>query len=110
MAKGDAMNALPRRRILSGALAVAVFAELTSREAPAQADLFGGDVAVLLAILTQSISQATSLINLVLQTANQVKMMTTLLHQVASGSSPPSSPSSTPPATRSTISPGACVR
>jgi hypothetical protein len=88
MAQGDAMNALPRRRILSGAIAVAVFAELTSREAPAQADIFGGDVAVLLAILTQSISQAISLTNLVLQTANQVRMMTTLLHQVASGSFP----------------------
>jgi P-type conjugative transfer protein TrbJ len=82
------MNTLPRRRVLSGALAAAVFAGLTSREAPAQADLFGGDVAVLLAILTQSISQALSLTNLVLQTANQVRMMTTLLHQVASGSFP----------------------
>jgi hypothetical protein len=82
------MTPIPRRRILSGALAVAVFAELTSREAPAQADIFGGDVAVLLAILTQSISQAISLTNLVLQTANQVRMMTTLLHQVASGSFP----------------------
>ena len=82
------MNPLPRRRILSGALAVAVFAELTAREAPAQADLFGGDVAVLLAILTQSISQAISLTNLVLQTANQVRMMTTMLRQAASGSFP----------------------
>jgi P-type conjugative transfer protein TrbJ len=82
------MNPLPRRRILSGALAVAVFAELSSREAPAQADLFGGDVAVLLAILTQSISQAISLTNLVLQTANQVRMMTTMLRQAASGSFP----------------------
>jgi P-type conjugative transfer protein TrbJ len=82
------MNPLPRRRILSGALAVAVFAELTAREAPAQADLFGGDVAVLLAILTQSISQAMSLTNLVLQTANQVRMMTTMLRQAASGSFP----------------------
>jgi P-type conjugative transfer protein TrbJ len=82
------MNTLPRRRILSGALAAAVFAELTSRATPAEADLFGGDVAVLLAILTQSISQALSLTNLVLQTANQVRMMTTLLRQAASGSFP----------------------
>jgi P-type conjugative transfer protein TrbJ len=82
------VNALPRRRILSGALAIAVFAEITSRESPAQADIFGGDVAVLLAILTQSISQAISLTNLVLQTANQVRMMTTLLRQASSGSFP----------------------
>ena len=82
------MNALTRRRVLSGAVASAVLAELTSRASPAQADLFGGDVAVLLAILTQSISQATSLVNLVLQTANQVRMMTTLLRQAASGSFP----------------------
>ena len=82
------MNELPRRQILSGALACAAFAELTSRATPAQADIFGGDVAVLLAILTQSISQALSLINLVTQTAYQVKMMTTLLRQAASGSFP----------------------
>jgi hypothetical protein len=82
------MKALTRRRILSGALASAVLAELMSRGAPAEADLFGGDVAVLLAILTQSISQATSLLNLVLQTANQVRMMTTLLRQAGSGSFP----------------------
>jgi len=82
------MNALTRRRVLSGAVASAVLAELSARATPAQADLFGGDVAVLLAILTQSISQATSLVNLVLQTANQVRMMTTLLRQAASGSFP----------------------
>ena len=82
------MNALTRRRILSGALASAVFAELATRAAPAEADLFGGDVAVLAAILTQSISSATSLLNLVLQTANQVRMMTTLLKQVSKGSFP----------------------
>ena len=82
------MNALTRRRILSGALACAALAELTTLAAPAQADLFGGDVAVLLAILTQSISTASSLVNLVLQTVNQVRMMTTLLEQVSKGSFP----------------------
>ena len=51
------MNALTRRRILSGALACArLRGAHRSRAAPAQADLFGGDVAVLAAILTQSIS------------------------------------------------------
>jgi hypothetical protein len=82
------MNALTRRKILSGALACGVFAELATRTAPAEADIFGGDVAVLLAILTQSISQALSLISLVTQTTYQVQMMTTLLRQAASGSFP----------------------
>jgi hypothetical protein len=82
------MSALTRRGILSGALAAAAFAELTTRATPAAGDLFGADVSVLLAILTQSISQAASLTNLVLQTANQVRMMTTLLRQAAHGSFP----------------------
>ena len=82
------MNTLPRRKILSGALACGVFAEILARGAPAQADLFGGDIAVLLAILTQSISTALSLINLVTQTAYQVRMMTTMLEQVSKGSFP----------------------
>ena len=82
------MIALTRRRILSGALASAAFAGLSSRASPAEADIFGGDVGVLLAILTQSIAQAISLINLVTQTTYQVQMMTTLLRQAASGSFP----------------------
>jgi hypothetical protein len=82
------MNALTRRKILSGALAWGVFAELLTRTAPAEADLFGGDVAVLLAILTQSISTVSSLVNLVLQTTYQVRMMTTMLEQVSKGSFP----------------------
>jgi P-type conjugative transfer protein TrbJ len=82
------MSALTRRRILSGALAGAVFAELATRAPPAEADLLGGDVGVLVAILTQSISQALSLINLVTQTTYQVQMMMTLLKKAASGSFP----------------------
>jgi hypothetical protein len=82
------MSALTRRRILSGALASAAFAGLSSHATPAEADIFGGDVGVLLAILTQSISQALSLISLVTQTTYQVQMMTTLLRQAASGSFP----------------------
>jgi hypothetical protein len=82
------VSALTRRRVLSGALASAAFAGLSSRASPAGADIFGGDVAVLVAILTQSISQALSLINLVTQTTYQVQMMTTLLRQAASGSFP----------------------
>jgi P-type conjugative transfer protein TrbJ len=88
MAQEDPMTALTRRKILSGALACGVFAELLARTAPAEADLFGGDVAVLLAILTQSISTASSLISLVLQTTYQVRMMTTMLEQVSKGSFP----------------------
>jgi P-type conjugative transfer protein TrbJ len=88
MAQEGPVNTLPRRKILSGALACGVFAEILVRATPAQADLFGGDVAVLLAILTQSISTALSLINLVTQTAYQVRMMTTMLEQVSKGSFP----------------------
>ncbi|MGH7439045.1 MAG: hypothetical protein ACRENE_25430, partial [Polyangiaceae bacterium] len=82
------MNPLPRRKLLSGALACCLVAEIATRETPAQADIWGGDVAVLVAILTQSISSALSLINLVTQTAYQVKMMTTMLEQVSKGSFP----------------------
>jgi P-type conjugative transfer protein TrbJ len=55
---------------------------------PAHADLFGGDLPLLAAILTQAIAQASSLANMVLQLANQIRMMTTLLQQVGSGSFP----------------------
>ena len=82
------MTALGRRRILSGLFAAAVALEVSARTETAKADIFGGDVAVLAAILTQSISQAISLINLVTQTVNQVRMMTTMLQQVSKGSFP----------------------
>ena len=82
------MNSVSRRRMISGALACGVFAELLGHSVPAEADLFGADVGVLVAILTQSISTASSLVNLVLQTANQVRMMTMMLEQVSKGSFP----------------------
>ena len=88
MAQEGPVNTLPRRKILSGALACSVLADICARATPAQADLFGADIPVLVAILTQSISTATSLVNLVLQTANQVRMMTTMLEQVSKGSFP----------------------
>jgi type IV secretion system protein TrbJ len=81
------MSPISRRRMLSGALASAAFAELVLGAAPAQAQ-FGADIPVLIAILTQSISTASSAVNLVLQTANQVRMMTTMLQQVSKGSFP----------------------
>jgi P-type conjugative transfer protein TrbJ len=82
------VSALGRRRVLSGVLACSVAALVATRTDPAEADLFGGDIAVLVAILTQSISSALSLTSLVLQTINEVKMMTTLLEQVGKGSFP----------------------
>ena len=88
IAQEGPMKALTRRKMLSAALACGVFAELEARTVPAEADLFGGDIAVLVAILTQSISSALSLTSLVLQTVNQVRMMTTMLQQVSQGSFP----------------------
>jgi P-type conjugative transfer protein TrbJ len=89
MAKeGGAMKGIHRRRLLAGAIGCGAIAALGTFAPPAQADLFGGDVAVLTAILTQSISQAISLTNMVMQITSELKMMTTMLHQVASGSFP----------------------
>jgi P-type conjugative transfer protein TrbJ len=82
------MNALGRRRLVSGAVGCGALAALGALTPPAQADLFGGDLALLTGILTQSISQAGSLASMVIQIANELRMMTTLLHQVASGSFP----------------------
>jgi hypothetical protein len=82
------VNTLARRKLLSGALACAALSEILARATPAQADLFGGDIPILAAILTQSISSALSLINLVTQTVYQVRMMTTMLEQVSKGSFP----------------------
>jgi hypothetical protein len=82
------MNALSRRRILSGLVACGFALEVTTHEATAEADFFGGDIPLLIGILTESISSALSLTNLVLQTINQVHMMTTLLQQVGKGSFP----------------------
>jgi P-type conjugative transfer protein TrbJ len=82
------MRALARRRLLSGAIGCGALAALGTLAPPAQADLFGGDITILIGILTQAISQASSLTNMVLQIANEIRMMTTMLHQVASGSFP----------------------
>jgi P-type conjugative transfer protein TrbJ len=77
-----------RRRFLSHALASGALAVLATGSRAAQADLFGGDVAVLTGILTESIAQVANLANMLIQIANQVRMMTTLLQQVGSGSFP----------------------
>jgi P-type conjugative transfer protein TrbJ len=82
------VRALARRRLLSGAIGCSALSALGAFAPPARADLFGGDIAILTAILTQAISTASSLTNMVIQIANELKMMTTMLHQVASGSFP----------------------
>jgi P-type conjugative transfer protein TrbJ len=82
------VSTLTRRRILSGLLACAAALEIATADEPAEADFFGGDIPLLIGILTQSISSALSLTNLVLQAINQVRMMTTLLQQVGKGSFP----------------------
>jgi P-type conjugative transfer protein TrbJ len=82
------MRALHRRRLLSGGIGCSALAVLGTLAPPVQADLFGGDVAVLTAILTQAISTASSLVNMVSQIANEIRMMTTMLHQVSTGSFP----------------------
>jgi P-type conjugative transfer protein TrbJ len=88
MAKEGAMRTLIRRRLFSGALACSLAAALPPFTTPAEADLFGGDLGILTAILTQSIQQVISLANMLIQIANQVRMMTTMLQQVGSGSFP----------------------
>jgi P-type conjugative transfer protein TrbJ len=82
------VNGLSRRHLISGAIGCGALAALGTRAPSAKADLFGGDLPLLTAILTQSISQAISLGNMVVQIANEIRMMTTMLHQVASGSFP----------------------
>jgi len=82
------MRALHRRRLLSGAIGCGALGALGTLAPSAQADLFGGDLALLTGILTQAISQAGSLTSMVLQMASELRMMTTMLHQVASGSFP----------------------
>jgi len=76
-----------RRRVLVAVAASGVLGRMTETE-PAHADPFGGDLALLAGILGQSIAQAITMSNLLVQTVNQVKMMTTLLKAVESGSFP----------------------
>jgi type IV secretion system protein TrbJ len=82
------MRPLHRRRLLSGAIGSCTLSALGTIAPSARADLFGGDLAILTGILTQAISTASSLTNMVIQIANELKMMTTMLHQVSTGSFP----------------------
>jgi hypothetical protein len=82
------MKAITRRRILSGALACAALTADLAHDGIARADLVGGDVAILTGILTQSIMQVSNLASMVTQIINEVRMMTTMLKAIGSGSFP----------------------
>jgi P-type conjugative transfer protein TrbJ len=73
------MIALTRRRLLSGSLACGALAGTLSDASPAHADLFGGDLPILAGILVQTVEQAITMANVLTQTINQVRMMTTML-------------------------------
>jgi hypothetical protein len=88
MAQEDVVSALTRRKLFTGALATAALADLLARSAPVEAQLIGLDEGELGAILTQAIATASGVASLVIQTANQVRLMVTLLGQVSSGSFP----------------------
>jgi hypothetical protein len=73
------MRLLHRRRLLSGALAFCVFAPQLTLSQPACADLWGGDLPLLAAILGQTISIVTQTSSMVTQLAYQVKMLETMI-------------------------------
>jgi len=69
---------LRRRQLLSGALACGVLAgEMPPRDA--QADLWGGDLPILAAILAQTISIVTQTASMLTQITYQVKMLETMI-------------------------------
>jgi conjugal transfer/entry exclusion protein len=80
------MKTLNRRRIFSGALVAAVLARGLTRERSAEADLWGGDLPLLAAILANSISTVSQLASMLAQVAYQVGMLKTMLSAVSSGS------------------------
>jgi conjugal transfer/entry exclusion protein len=71
---------------LAGSLALGALVTELGAAHPAQADLFGGDLPLLAAILTQAISQVSNLASMLTQIVNQVAMMKTLLTAASSGS------------------------
>lgn len=82
------MRTLKRRRLLSGALALGALCGTSLGAPPARADLFGGDVAVLGAILTQAISTVSQLTSMLTQIISEVNLLQTSLKAVESGSFP----------------------
>jgi conjugal transfer/entry exclusion protein len=82
------MKTITRRRILSGALACAALTGDMTRTECARADLFGGDLPLLSGILVQSIMQVSNLASMLTQIFNEVRLMTTMLKAIGSGSFP----------------------
>ncbi|MGD0679051.1 MAG: hypothetical protein ABSC94_26915 [Polyangiaceae bacterium] len=82
------MRALTRRRLFSGAFACAAVTGDAARTEPARADLVGGDLPILGGILVQSIMQVSNLASMLTQIVNQVRLMTTMLKAIGSGSFP----------------------
>jgi hypothetical protein len=80
------MKTITRRRALSAGLGCAALAREVTRAAPARADLFGGDIPILVGILTQSVMEVSNLASMVTQIINQVELMTTMLKAIGSGS------------------------
>jgi conjugal transfer/entry exclusion protein len=80
------MKRIDRRRVLSGTLVWSVLASQVTRTERAQADLWGGDLPLLAAILANAISTVSQLTSMLTQVAYQVSMLKTMLSQVNSGS------------------------
>ena len=70
------------RRIIRNGFAVAALAGALAFTGPAQADLFGGDVAELAAILAETIAQGITLGSQLTQLVRQVQMMQTMLSRL----------------------------
>jgi conjugal transfer/entry exclusion protein len=82
------MKTLTRRRALSGALGCAVGTGSLTVAESARADLFGGDLPLLAGILVQAVMQVSNLASMLTQIINQVRLMTTMLKAIGSGSFP----------------------
>ncbi len=80
------MTRIERRRVLSGALLCSILATQATRTKDARADLWGGDLPLLAAILGNAISTVTQLTSMLTQIAYQVSMLKTMLSQVNAGS------------------------
>jgi conjugal transfer/entry exclusion protein len=80
------MTCIARRRVLSGALVWSLLATQVTRTKDARADLWGGDLPLLAAILGNAISTVSQLTSMLTQIAYQVSMLKTMLSQVNSGS------------------------
>jgi conjugal transfer/entry exclusion protein len=80
------MTRIERRRVLSSALVYSLLATQVTRLKDARADLWGGDLPLLAAILANAISTVTQVTSMLTQIVYQVGMLKTMLSQVNSGS------------------------